>query len=252
MSKHAASAAQRPSPALTPEAAEAKRAKAETIGRYAAIFIMPLLMVGIMITGYLAAMHSPAPRDMPITVSGHASQAGPFAQDLKMADPDAVDIRFADSAEQARQQVLDRDVAAAVSIQGNHATLYTAGSAGVSQASAVTALIQPEALTSGLSLETKDLKPLPASDTSGMGAMFLTTALVMAGYLPFSVLLSNSPELLRFRRIVPLLAGWSALVAGISWWVTGPLMGIVAPGHAPRSWGWRPWGCSPSAACSCS
>ncbi|WP_216694128.1 hypothetical protein [Dietzia psychralcaliphila] len=46
-----------------------------------------------------------------------------------------------------------------------------------------------------------------------------------------SVLVSNSPDLLRFRRVVPLLAGWSAVIAALIWLVTGPLLGVVE-GHA--------------------
>jgi len=42
--------------------------------------VMPLLMVGMMITGYLYAMHAPAPHNMPIAVAGASQQAYDFAR----------------------------------------------------------------------------------------------------------------------------------------------------------------------------
>ena len=223
-------------PALEPEAAEAeargaaKRAKAEKIGRYVAMFMMPLLMVSMLVGGYLAAMHSPEPNNMPVAVAGSTQQAGAFANALESADPDAVDVRVVGSADEARALVLDREVSGAVALADGTATVYTAGAAGASQSGAVTALLAPQVLEQGLALATEDLAPLPDHDMAGLGAMFMTTALMLAGYMPLSLVLSNSPELLRFRRFVPLLAGWSALIAALVWTVVGPVMGVVE-GH---------------------
>ncbi|WP_341392830.1 ABC transporter permease [Arthrobacter sp. G119Y2] len=212
------------------EAAALKRAKAEKIGRYVAMFLMPLLMVSMLVGGYLAAMHAPTPNDMPIAVSGTAQQAAAFADSFEAADPEAVDIRVVGTAEDARQLVLDREVAGAVSLADGTATLYTAGAAGASQSGTVTALVAPQVLAQGLALQSEDLAPLPDNDSAGLGAMFMTTALMLAGYMPLSLILSNSPELMRFRRFVPLLAGWSALIAALVWTVVGPVMGVVE-GH---------------------
>ena len=229
----AVSAADGTVPAKDAEAVEAaalKRAKAEKIGRYVAMFLMPLLMVSMLVGGYLAAMHSPTPHNMPIAVTGTGQQAGSFADAMETANADAVDIRMVDSADEARQLVLDREVSGAVALAEGSATVYTAGAAGASQSSSVTALLAPQVLGQGLSLQTEDLAPLPDNDMAGLGAMFMTTALMLAGYMPLSLVLSNSPELLRFRRFVPLLAGWSALIAALVWTVVGPVMGVVE-GH---------------------
>ena len=216
--------------AAAAEAAALKRAKAEKIGRYVAMFLMPLLMVSMLVGGYLAAMHAPTPHNMPIAVAGNAQQASGFADSFEAADPDAVDVRVVGTAAEARQLVLDREVAGAVSLAGGTATLYTAGAAGASQSGAVTALVAPQVLAQGLALQPEDLAPLPDNDAAGLGAMFMTTALMLAGYMPLSLILSNSPELMRFRRFVPLLAGWSVLIAALVWTVVGPVMGVVQ-GH---------------------
>lgn len=218
-------------PPTDADAKAAKRARAETIGRVAAIFIMPLAIVGMMITGYLGTMHSPKPHDIPIAVAGPAAEANSLAQALLGAGDDAVHVEVADSSLDARQQVIDRDVAAAVVVDGDTATLYTATAAGASQATVVTSLVTPVLTGEGLKVTSEDLAPLPANDLSGLGAMFLGTAMVMAGYLPFSTLRTNSPELLKFRRIVPLLAAWAAVIATLVWTVTGPILGVVAGEH---------------------
>ena len=209
------------------EAAAAKRAKAELIGRTVAIFIMPLIMVGMMITGYLGTMHSPQANDMPVVVTGSESKAADMKYALNGSEPDALDVETVDDAHTAREKVYDREASAAVVIKGNKATLYTAGGAGVQQATTVTGLIMPALQEEGFDISTEDIAPLPDNDPSGLGAMFLMTAIVMAGYLPFSVLRSNSPELLKFKRIVPIVGAWAAVIAGLVWTVAFPILDIV-------------------------
>ena len=70
--------------------AAAKRAKAEKIGRYVAMFLMPFLMVSMLVGGYLAAMHAPAPHDMPVAVAGSGQQANRFADVLEGRDRKSV------------------------------------------------------------------------------------------------------------------------------------------------------------------
>ncbi|WP_420749452.1 ABC transporter permease [Rhodococcus sp. O3] len=218
-------------PGGEPTEAELARARKEHIGRYVAIFVMPFLMVGMMITGYLYAMHAPAPHDMPIAVAGPTQQVYDFARALEDADPDAVDVRIVADDAAARDLVLAREVSGAVSLSdAGTATVYTAGAAGASQSSLVTGLLAPQALGQGLDLTAEDLAPLPDNDMAGLGVMFMAQALMLAGYMPLSIMLSNSPELLRFRRIVPLLAGWSVLIGTLVWLVAGPILGVIQ-GH---------------------
>ncbi|MFF9561265.1 ABC transporter permease, partial [Streptomyces albus] len=210
----------------------AARARKEQIGRYVAMILLPFLMVGMMITGYLVAMHAPAPNNMPVAVAGQTQQAEQFAAALEASDPSAVDVRIVATDEEARQLLLDREVSGVVSLHATdpNATVYTASAAGAAQVSTVTGLLAPQVLAQGGDLTVEDLAPLPAHDPAGLAAMFMATALMLAGYMPLSITLSNSPELLRFRRVVPLLAGWSALIAALVWLVAGPILGAVE-GH---------------------
>ncbi|MGW5383308.1 ABC transporter permease [Nocardia sp. NPDC003963] len=224
------------SPPVAPELDEADReeqarAKKERIGRIVGMFIFPFLMVTMMITGYLAAMHAPAPNDMPVAVAGPA--ATEFATALEADQGDAVEVRIAGSDAEARELVFSREVSGAVSLPadtGGTATVYTAGAAGASQASSIGQVLTAQVIADDLSPRTEDLAPLPEHDSAGLAAMFMTTALMLAGYMPLSLMLSSAPELLRFRRFIPLLAGWAALMAGLVWTVADPILGAIQ-GH---------------------
>jgi len=215
---------------LSPEEKAAKRAKAEQIGRYVAMFLMPLIMVGMLVSGYLAAMHSPTPHNMPVIVAGDAIHAQRVATTLEQETGNALKATVLTSADKAITQVKDREVAGAIVLNESSATLYSAAGAGASQQSSLMKLALPQLMAEGYAVDTQDVAPLPKNDVAGLAAVFMTTALLMAGYLPFSVMLSNSPELLRFRRVVPLLAGWAALVSGLIAVITGPVLGLVS-GH---------------------
>ncbi|MFI1461086.1 ABC transporter permease [Nocardia carnea] len=210
---------------------ELARTKKEKIGRIVGMFVFPFLMVGMMITGYLAAMHAPAPNNMPVAVAGPG--AAEFATALEADQGAAVEVRITGSDAEARELVFGREVTGAVSLPAGPdgpATVYTAGAAGASQSSSIGQVLSAQVIADDLQPRTEDLAPLPAHDTAGLAVMFMTTALMLAGYMPLSLMLSSAPELLRFRRFVPLLAGWSALMAGLVWTVADPILGAVE-GH---------------------
>ncbi|WP_297005006.1 ABC transporter permease [uncultured Corynebacterium sp.] len=220
-----------------PATKAARAAKAEKIGRYVAIFVFPLIMVGMMVWGYLYAMHAPAAHNMPVSVSTSSDStdarqaADSFAAALDKVEDNgrhAFSVTTGQDAADARRSVVDNDSVAAVVLGDDGATLYTAGAAGLSQGQSVQKLVGATAAAEGVSVTPEDVVPLPASDSAGMGAMFMTTAIVMAGYVPLSIALSFAPQLLlRKRRAVPVLAAWSALIAGLIWFVVGPVMNVI-------------------------
>ncbi|MFD1374795.1 ABC transporter permease [Micrococcus antarcticus] len=222
---------------LSEQEAAAKRAKAETIGRTVAVFIMPLMIVGMMIWGYLGAMHHQSATNMPVAISATSSAAaGDFARALEDSNAEAVDLRIVDSAREARELVYDREVTAAVDLDGDTATLYTASGAGMSATSAITAVLTPVIMEQSLELASQDLVPLPENDSMGMGAMLLATAMITAGYMPWSMAFSNSPELLKRRRALPLLGGWSLLLSGLGILVGGPILGVIPAASILPAW----------------
>ena len=128
-------------------AAAAKRAKSEKIGRYVAMFVMPLLMVGMMVWGYMGALHSPTPHHMPVTVTTQSTSqqaqatAEALSQGLSDVGDEAFSVKTVPGADEARQQVIDRDASGAVVVGDNGVTLYTASGAGAQQASTVQQMV---------------------------------------------------------------------------------------------------------------
>ncbi|MFD1812698.1 ABC transporter permease [Rhodococcus gannanensis] len=208
------------------------RERKERIGRVVAALIFPFLMVSMMVGGYLGAMHAPTPHDLPVAVVGTSQgESARLAEALEATNPSAVEARTAADADAARALVEGRDVVGAVVFDdAGDATVLTAGAAGASQASTVNQLLVPFAAGQDATVHTEDLVPAPSHDSAGLAVMFMTTALILAGYMPLSLVLSAAPELLRKRRIVPLLAGWAALIAGVVWLVADPILGAVQ-GH---------------------
>lgn len=217
---------------LSPQDLAAKRAQAEKIGRTVAVFIMPLMIVGMMIWGYLGAMHHQEAKNMPVAIYANSSSvAKDFVNDLETDNGDAVAPEIVGSALEARILVYDRKTIAAVVLDSDSATLYTASGAGVSSSSAISAILSPVMAAAGFEVTTEDLVPLPQNDSMGMGAMLLATAMVTAGYMPWSLAFSNSPELLKRRKALPLLAGWSVLLAGLGILIGGPILGVIPAAH---------------------
>ncbi len=224
--------------ATSPADAAAKRARAEKIGRTVAVFIMPLMIVGMMIWGYLGAMHHQEAKNMPVAISAaQASDAQDFVEALNSTQADAVDLTVVDSSREARDMVYDREATAAVFLNGENATLYTASAAGMSAKTAITSVLTPVIMSEGLNLTTEDVAQLPEHDSMGMGAMLLATAMITAGYMPWSLAFSNSPELLKRRRAFPLLGGWSVLLSGLGILIGGPILGVVQGAQILPVWG---------------
>ncbi|MEU2201668.1 ABC transporter permease [Isoptericola sp. NPDC019482] len=207
--------------------------KREAIGRLVAVFLFPLLIVAMMVTGTLLTTHNPTPHDLPIAVVGPEAQIDQLIAAVDAEEPGAVDFEVMDDAAAAQQRVVDREIAGAVRLggPGETATIATAGAAGPSQASLVQALVAPQLIALGIDSQVSDLVPLGEHDTGGVAVMFLAMAFIMAGYMPMSLILSASPKTLRIRRIVPILAAWATVTAPLIWWIVGPLLGAFE-GHA--------------------
>ncbi|MGW0818048.1 ABC transporter permease [Streptomyces viridiviolaceus] len=221
-------------PVTTPTSeADPASDKREAIGRLVAVFLFPLLMVSMMVGGSLLTSHNPTPHDLPIAVVGPQAQTDQLIAAVNAAEPGAVDFEVMSDAAEGQQLVVDREVAGAVTLEGGEepAKIYTAGAAGPSQASLVQSLVAPQLLALGVDSQVVDLAPLGKHDTGGVAVLFLASAFIMAGYMPMSLLLSASPKTLRIRRIVPLLAGWAAVMAPLVWFIVGPLLGAF-DGHA--------------------
>lgn len=212
-----------------PNAADRK----ERIIRSVALFVMPFLMVTMMFATYMATMHSPHPRQMPVAVVGSGPQAQGVVDALNATPGEPVEARLVTSRDAAVELLRDREISGALQLPAagsDRATIFTASAAGASGAATAQQLLAPVAVQQQWTATTEEVAALPDQDRAGIAVLFAAMGMMLAGYVPLSLLLMATPHLLRLRRFVPLVAGWSALTSTIVWLILGPVVGAV-DGH---------------------
>ncbi|MFF0110435.1 ABC transporter permease [Streptomyces hirsutus] len=203
------------------------------IGRYVALFAMPFLMVTMMYATYVGTMHAPAPKDMPVAVVGSGQTAEKVVSALDSLPGDPLAPRLVATADEALDLLKDREVTGAFEIPASgrgEAVIHTASAGGASQAGTVQQLLAPVAAENQWQITTEDAAPLPDGDMSGTAVLFAGMGMMLAGYVPLSVLTMSLPFLLTLRRFVPLLIGWAAVTSTVIWTILGPVVGAV-DGH---------------------
>ncbi|MET7704879.1 ABC transporter permease [Micromonospora sp. NPDC005413] len=202
----------------------------ERIVRTTFLFVIPFLMVTMMFATYVATMHSPHPRGMPVAVIGSGAQAQAIVDGLNGASTEA---RLVASRAEAVDLLQEREITAALqppTTDGGTATILTAMAAGASEATTAQQLLAPVAADANWTVAVDNVAPLPDGDLAGIAVLFAAMGMMLAGYVPLSVLLMATPNLLRLRRFLPVLVGWSAVTSTIIWLVLGPIVGAV-DGH---------------------
>ncbi len=169
----------------------------EHIIRMVALFVMPFLMVTMMFATYMATMHSPHPRDMPVAVVGSGAPPQALVDGLNAAPgkpPTPAGAhpgrrcrpaarpgsrRRAGPARRRRRQRDDPHRLGGRSLAGRHRpAVARAGGRGA---------------TAGRP-RTEDVAPLPDGDRAGIAVLFAAMGMMLAGYVPLSLLLmARSP-----------------------------------------------------------
>ncbi|MFG1890230.1 ABC transporter permease [Micromonospora sp. NPDC049051] len=218
-------------PSIDPGSAEPNAAeRKERIIRSVALFVMPFLMVTMMFATYMATMHSPQPRQMPVAVVGSGAQAQAIVEALNAAPGEPAKARLVGSRDDAMELLRDREISAALqppATDSTSATIFTATAAGASRAATAQQILAPVAVQQEWTTTIEEVAPLPEEDRAGIAVLFAGMGMMLAGYVPLSLLLMAAPHLLRLRRFVPLVAGWSAVTSTVIWLILGPVVGAV-------------------------
>ncbi|MFI2752110.1 hypothetical protein ACGIF2_01570 [Cellulomonas sp. P22] len=227
-------------PATEPSAARRTKpgpspVKAKIMG-YVGILAFPFVMVTMMYATYIGTMHAPQVTDLPVAVVGASSDSGAAHDTFAALDAlpdDQVEPLMVATVAEARALLDSQDVAAAIAppvLDGAPATVYVAGGGGASRAQTARTLAVSTTTGLGWSAEIEDVAPLPAGDSSGTVALFAAMGMMLAGYVPISIMMMGTPHLLRLRRFLPALAGWAVAVPSVIYLLLGPVVGGVA-GH---------------------
>jgi len=201
--------------------------------KYVLVGLFPFLMVVMMVGIMLTAMHQPAPNRMPLAVVATA-QGDPTAAQLSAATGEAFDLRTVGTEAEARELVLEGEVAGAYagpSVRGaGRAVLYVAGASGASQAQTVTKVLAGFTTGQNVTLQTDDVAPLPPADSAGISTLYLALGWILSGAIFVLVIGAAAPDLLRPRLFAVVAAGWAVFMGFAVWLMIGPIIGAV-DGH---------------------
>ncbi|MGI5483602.1 DUF3533 domain-containing protein [Streptomyces lavendofoliae] len=207
-----------------------------------------LLVVGVLalqllfIASYVGALHDPKPRDVPFGVVAPGAAADRAAGRLAELPGDPLDPRVLAGPEEARRQIVEREIDGALIIdpRGTTDTLLVASGGGTVLANALntitTAVEKPQRRT----VRTVDVAPASARDFDGLSAFYLVVGWCVGGYLLASILAISAgsrpanPQRAVIRLVVLAL---SALLGGLGGAViVGPVLGAL-PGSVAALWG---------------
>ncbi|WP_106397078.1 ABC-2 transporter permease [Actinocorallia populi] len=216
--------------------AAVSRKGASPAARYVLVGLFPFLMVVMMVGVMLTAMHQPEPHRMPLAVvASTAAEAELTTSRLAEATGEAFDLRTVGTEAEARDLVLEREVAGAYagpSVRGRgQAVVYVAGAAGASQSQTITGVLTGFTAPQGVTLRTEDIAPLPPADGAGISTLYLTLGWILSGAIFVLVIGAAAPQLMRPRTFAAVAAGWAVFMGFAVWLAVGPVIGAI-DGHA--------------------
>lgn len=195
---------------------------------YFRLFRVPLLTTTAVVGMFLIAMHAPSPEGVKIAVVGDAAQLEPLVTGLQSGLGDTFELAVIADADTARQEVQERDIAAAIVLSateddrtyGEHyaystnlpeaqqqtsAVIYVASAGGAALAQSSIVPLQTVAAQLGLHAQVQDLVPLADDDQAGNSAMWFVMALTMPAYVGTTMLGMAAKDLLRVSTLVKAL-----------------------------------------------
>ncbi|WP_149258761.1 DUF3533 domain-containing protein [Actinomadura sp. K4S16] len=200
-----------------------------------------LLQFGFILS-YIGAFHSPTPHRIPVAVVAPPAVAGQVAEQVNALKGRPLKARTAAGAEQARQEILRREVDAAIIVEprGGTDTLLVASAAGPALAGTATDVANRFETVRHRQVRVVDIRPPDPEDGRGLSSFYLVIGWVVGGYLAAAILgFAGGARPANGRRTVIRL-GALALYAAVSGLggavIAGPVLGAL-PGHFFQVWG---------------
>ncbi|MFH9089489.1 hypothetical protein [Streptomyces sp. NPDC017673] len=188
--------------------------------------ITPLLMCIGMGLAYMGAFVTPEPNHLPVAVVGTAPKAKVFAQTVKDAAGDKLDVRTVATRADAVALLKSRDVTGAYVPSARAPELLVATAASDMGATAVEKVFTPVAAEEGVPLKVTDVAAPVADDPTGQGVFFLLVAVSIGSYASVAALGAAGAALaMRVRALLAL--GVAAVVGGIGALLAGPVFHLA-------------------------
>ncbi len=193
-----------------------------------ALALPALFVIGFALS-YTSAWQAPAPHGVQVAVAGPAAQTAPLRDGLARAVGPAFEVQAVPTPAVAARDVRDQDLYGAyvpAARSGATATLIVADASGTSVTSAVESLFRAVAAKQGAQLAVRDVRPLPAGDTSGLSLFFFLVACTLGGFLAVSATGIAAPAL-RPRYRWPLFLATVVAVPVLAYLLAGQGLGAV-------------------------
>ncbi|PHQ48446.1 DUF3533 domain-containing protein [Streptomyces cinnamoneus] len=219
-----------------------QEARQAVTGRAALLVIGTLVLQLGFIASYIGAFHHPVPKDISLGVVAPRQISGQLVDKLRGLPGDPLDPRPVRDAPEARRQIGERDLDAALVVdpRGTTDTLLTAGGAGASLAQAAEAVVTRAEKAEGRTLRVIDTAPAASGDARGLTSFYLVVGWCVGGYLCAAILaISAGARPANLHRAVIRLGAIAcyAVCAGLLGAViAGPVLDAL-PGSLAALWG---------------
>ncbi|WP_141576313.1 DUF3533 domain-containing protein [Actinomadura sp. WMMA1423] len=200
-----------------------------------------LLQFGFILS-YIGAFHSPSPHRIPVAVVAPPGVAEQVAGQVNALEGAPLKARTAADAQQARREILRRDIDAAIIVEprGGTDTVLVASAAGPALAGTATDIANRFETARGRQVRVVDIRPPDPEDGRGLSSFYLVIGWIVGGYLAAAILgfAGGARPANRRRNVIRLGAlALYAVVSGLGGaLIAGPLLGAL-PGHFFQVWG---------------
>jgi hypothetical protein len=189
----------------------------------AALTLPAFFVIGFTLC-YTSAWQTLAPHGVPVAVAGPAAQTAPLRGALARAVGPSFEVQAAPTPAAATREVRDQDLYGAyvpAAQPGGTAIVIVATASGNAVASAVESLFRAVAAQQRAQLAVRDVRPLPAGDTSGISLFFFLVTCTLGGFLTVTATGLAAPSLRpRYR--------WPVLLAAV---VATPVLSYLLGGQ---------------------
>ncbi|MGR8011412.1 DUF3533 domain-containing protein [Streptomyces hypolithicus] len=209
----------------------------------AALLVVGVLVLQLLfITSYVGALHSPKPRDVKVAVVAPGQVSGRLVAELERLPGKPLDPRALPDARTAREQMLNRDIDAALVVDPRSTTdtLLVATGQGATETSVLVKIFTEAGKQQQRSLRLDDVAPAAQEDSDGLSSFYLVVGWCVGGYLCAAILAISAGARPANRDRAAIRLGAMALYSVVSGLlgavIIGPVLGAL-PGSVMALWG---------------
>ncbi|MFF0522351.1 ABC transporter permease [Actinomadura nitritigenes] len=180
---------------------------------------------GLFAGSYCYAMANPAPRHVPMAVTGHGESAH-LVQALDAGLDTSLSIRHYATYAAARAAVDEQREFAILVLQGDRAQLDVAAAAGASVSRLLTQAAPIAGQKTGVPLTVRDIKPLQPTDPQGLAIFYISLASVIIGFVG-AIQLSVHARALNAGERISFIAAYAVLGGLAICAVVDGLLGVL-------------------------